>query len=235
MDNNLVENAFIVDIKYKFEFEDGKTKTFDTNVDLTSKEIKSYSKKNFKWTELDFHKCGHCTLNSKDYPFCPAALSISDIVEYFSVHSNYPEAKCTVILPEKNVAVEKPLSEILSSLMGLRLATSRCPFLSELKMMARFHEPFASPFYTVFRSTSAYLLKQYFLFNDGKKPDLNFIGLKHIYETLSISNQRMQDRLNDVSGSKCHPCSMSALSVLTVTMTLLFDEHLAILKELEQS
>ena len=230
----LIENAFQVNIKYLLEFEDKNTKEFETNLDLTSTEVKYYTSEEFSWTKLDFHKCAHCTLSSEKFKHCPAAVSIADIIEYFSKHPDYQEAKCTVIYPEKIVVVEKPVSDILSCLMGLRLATSLCPLLSELKMMARFHEPFASPFYTVYRATSMYLLKEYFISQDSKKNDFSFKGLKELYNKLSISNLRMQERLKGFPGHKCQPCSMNLLSVLTVTMTLLLDEHLSVLKELSQ-
>jgi hypothetical protein len=154
-------------------------------------------------------------------------------VEYFSNNPAPEHARCTVILPEKKLVAEKPLQDILSCLMGLRMATSLCPYLSKLKLMARFHDPFVTPFCTVYRATSTYLLRQYFRKKEGKEPDWELKGLIALYENLGRVNQHIAERLKETRGMECAPCSMTVLSVFTVSMTLLFDEYLQVLRQLD--
>lgn len=235
MDNSLVEDPSLVDVKYVFDFKKGASKSFDTHVDLMSNTPVLYTKGNPVWGELDFHKCPHCPLSSGEHKYCPGALSIADIVEYFSSNPiNNEEVKCTVILPDKYIVGEKHIYESISSLIGLRFATSLCPILREFKLMVRFHEPFSSPFYTVYRATSTFLLKQYFKKTDGQTPDWTLKGLKEFYEKLGVINCKMGERLKDTGAKHCAPCSI-VLNVFTITMTLLFDEHLDILKELDRT
>lgn len=234
MDNSLVEDASLVDVKYIFDFKKGNSKSFETRVDLMSDRPIQYTQDNPPWSELDFHKCPHCPLSSRDHKYCPAALSITDIVEYFSTHLKNEDAKCTVILPDRYVVSEKHIYESISSLIGLRFATSLCPLLREFKLMVRFHEPFSSPFYTVYRATSTFLLKQYFKQTDGQTPDWGLKSLKDFYEKLGVINLKIRNRLKETGSSHCDPCSI-VLNVFTLTMTLLFNEHLDILKELDRT
>ena len=235
MDNSLVEDASIVDVKYIFDFKNGDSKSFSIHADLLSKTPVLYTKDPPAWTELNFHKCPHCPLSHEKDRYCPAALSITDIVEYFSRNPKDEESKCTVVLPDKYIVGEKHIYESISSLLGLRFATSQCPILQEFRLMVRFHEPFTSPFYTVYRATSMYLLKQYFKKSNGESPDWELKGLKDFYEMIAVTNRKMGERLKETGSKHCAPCSMTVLNVLTLAMTLLIDEHLEILKELDRS
>lgn len=232
MDNSLVEDASLIDIKYLFDFKKGDSRSFDTHVDLMSKTPVPYTQDNPAWAELDSQKCPHCPLSSREYKYCPAALSITDIVEYFSANPRNEKTQCTVIFPDKYIVVEKPIYESISSLIGLRFATSFCPILREFRLMVRFHDPFSSPIHTVYRATSTYLLKQYFKQTNGQTPDWGLKSLKEFYEKLAVINRKMGDRLKKTGSSHCDPCSV-VLNVFTLAMTLLFDEHVEILKELD--
>ena len=235
MDNSLVQDPSLVEVRYIFEFKNGDHKSFDTRVDLLSRNQVLYSQASPSWCDLEFHKCPHCPLSSAENKSCPAALSIADIVEYFSENPKNEEGKCTVILPDKKVVGEKHIYESVSSLIGLRCATSLCPVLREFKLMARFHEPFTNPFYTVYRATNMYLLRQFFKQKQGIAPDWELRGLKTFYEQIAVTNMKIGERLKETGSRHCAPCSMMILNVFTLTMTLLFDEHLDILRELDRS
>lgn len=72
------------------------------------------------------------------------------------------------------------LQEGLQGIFGLIMATSGCPHMDFLKPMARFHMPFSSSIETMVRTTSLYLLKQYFNLKDGKPADFLLKGLEAI-------------------------------------------------------
>ncbi len=234
VDEGLVDAPFSVRADYTFEFVDGTTVTFPVQADLTSNTMETHSPNRPSWVALDCRKCEHCPLSKKESPECPAALSVVDVVEYFSKNFTQKLSKCVVTLPGKSVTTHKNLRESLSSLIGLRLGASLCPYLSQFKPMARFHEPFSTPYETVYRSTSMYLLKQYFQYKEGKPADWDMKGLKTLYEQVSLVNLRLSERLKSAEGFECQPCSMDVLSVFTLSMTLLLEEHLKILRELCQ-
>ena len=68
--------------------------------------------------------------------------------------------------------------------------------MSFFKPMARFHLPFSTIEETVFRSTSVYLLRQYFEYKSGKTPDLHLTKLDEHYKKVQQVNKGMLDRIN---------------------------------------
>jgi len=116
--------------------------------------------------------------------------------------------------------------------MGLRMATSLCPFLSRFKPMARFHEPFSKPFYTVYRATSFYLLEQYFRGRESSQEAVDFKGLQEFYENINIVNARMAERLNAAEIMDATQNSIAILSVFSASLTDLFDDYLEALEGL---
>ena len=60
----------------------------------------------------------------------------------------------TVTQAERTVYAETSAQQAMSSVLGLIMATSGCPWTDHLRPMARFHLPFASEAETVYRSVS---------------------------------------------------------------------------------
>lgn len=225
----LVNHPFRINVAYEFAFENGLKSSFSVDSDLLAKDQDTYTSDAPEWTALKNHQCQNCPLSPDQSAGCPAAISIADIVSFFSRESAPGETvNCTVKMPGKTVTANKKTQEALASLVGLRMASSKCPHLSPMRLMARFHEPFSNPFVTVFRSTSSYLLQQYLLARKGETPDWELGGLKSRYENLSIINRQIAKRLKDPGCG----ASIQVLSLFSVTMTLLLEEHLDILKEL---
>jgi hypothetical protein len=83
--------------------------------------------------------------------------------------------------------------------MGLIMATSSCPILSQLKGLARYHLPFATMEETLFRTVGSYLLKQYFEFQNGFTADLDLKGLDEQYRELSRVNRSFIMRIRAAS------------------------------------
>jgi len=93
------------------------------------------------------------------------------------------------------------LEEGLRSLMGLIMATSDCPILGKLKPNAQNHLPFASQEEFITRSASQFLLRQYFLYREGHRPDWDFQGLIRINQQLQLLNQAFWQRIHSACES----------------------------------
>ena len=81
----------------------------------------------------------------------PAVESLKELVSFDTVG-------VTVTQAERTVHAETSAQQALSSVLGLIMATSGCPWTDRLRPMARFHLPFASEAETVYRSVCMFLL-----------------------------------------------------------------------------
>ena len=235
MDESLVEDAHRVKVRYEYKFDDGSGVEFQVDADLMSSVQEEYSDHRYEWAELEFQKCDHCPLSSTEHKYCPAALSLTDIVEYFGTHPHHQQARCTVHVPGRTIRVTKGIQEAVAALIGLRLASSKCPILSQLKPMARFHEPFSYPYYTVYRATSMYLLGQFFNKRKGETPDWDLDKLTELYDAIGLVNMNISERLKAAKQLQNSPVSLMIFSVYSLSMTLLFEEHIEVLQGLFES
>ena len=121
---------------------------------------------------------------------------------------------------------------VLSSLLGLILALSDCPVTAFLKPMARFHLPFASEEETLFRSVSAYLLRQYFQRLRGAPVDLDLSGLAARYRALEVVNQSLAERLRAASSRDATINAITLLDIFTKVLPVSIDRSLAQLEHL---
>ena len=103
------------------------------------------------WTRLDVSKCSNCPLDTGTHPHCPAAVRLIDIIDFFRDSISWEEADITVETNARTYTKRTSLQQGISSLMGLRMATSDCPILNKLRSMARFHLPFSDPEETPYR------------------------------------------------------------------------------------
>jgi hypothetical protein len=148
------------------------------------------------WAKLSFQKCSNCPLREEDSPSCPAALTLSEVVESFADIFSYERVSARVTVPERVYEnVDVSVQEALSSLLGVYMVTSGCPVLAKLRPMVRFHLPFASELETVTRTTSMYLLAQYLVAQDGGTPDWSLEGLSKNYEETTKVNRAFAQRL----------------------------------------
>lgn len=83
-------------------------------------------------------------------------------------------------------------------MLGLKMAMSSCPLLSELKPMAVHHLPFATTDEFIMRSVSHYLLQQYFHKRSGSQPDWELKGLVERNQRLQLVNQALWQRIHSV-------------------------------------
>lgn len=151
-----------------------------------------------KWTRLEHCQCANCPLKPETSPYCPAAVEMLPVVDAFQDKDAYQPVEVRVVDEHRHYEKETTLEEALRSLLGLKMATSGCPVLSELKSMAVHHLPFASSDEFIMRSVSHYLLQQYFEMRHGKDADWELKGLVERNKRLQLVNQALWQRIHSV-------------------------------------
>lgn len=183
-------------IEYIFHQQDGSTKSFEINLDkdlnLQLNESLSYP----TWCELYFYKCPTCTLDAAEQEFCPAAMAVYEIFDFFEAIHSYDMVDVEVIMPQRSYRKNVSIQKAISSIVGLVMASSSCPILSRLKPFVKLHLPFASLEETVTRILSFYLLAQYYKKRiEDREPDWNLEGLKKIYDEVGVVNKSFFQRI----------------------------------------
>jgi hypothetical protein len=207
--------------------EDGQLETFDIKLDPATLESLSESRDVLPdWVRLEFHQCGNCPLSSDQDSICPAAENMVRIVERFADLLSHDQAVVVVTTEDRTVSSSTSVQRGVCSVMGLLMATSRCPMTTFFKPMARFHLPFASTAETIWRATSAYLMAQYFKLQDGKPPDFLFKGLSEFYHNIQIVNLAFSKRLRAACSHDSMVNAIILLDMFAKSMPLAIDESL---------
>lgn len=181
---------------YKLLFPDDKLIEFPIVIDkLSCTSIPQSEITPQSWTSLDYQQCSNCTLNKSSSPFCPVAVNLMPVLNLCSSVASYQTVKLEVLTAERTISGDTTMQRALSSILGLIMATSPCPHTEYLKPMAHFHLPLASEEETIYRSTSMYLLAQYFRRKDGLDFSLELDHLTAIYQNLQIINKALAKRL----------------------------------------
>jgi hypothetical protein len=217
-------------IRYGFDLPDGSKKHIDLRFDP----------KNFRltnevpaeppfWTELKFSQCANCPLNSEEHPHCPSALHMAPAVELLKELVSFDTVGVTVTQSERTVHAETSAQQALSSVLGLIMASSGCPWTDRLRPMARFHLPFASEAETVYRSVCMFLLARYLKSADDSS---GFAQLEDLYENLHIVNRDMSRRLGAATRTDPARNAMALLDSYTTLLPAALESQLTELKPL---
>ena len=224
------QNPFLFD--YKFQFEDGYTKNYHVALDpktlsLIPDELRSQPQ---DWTRLKYHQCSNCPLEVDTHPYCPIAVNIMDLVETFKDVLSYHN--CTVVCETEDRTYSKKTSimEGLSTIFGVIMATSNCPIMDFLKPMARFHLPFSSVEETTARTTSMYLLSQYFKSKDRNHIEIDFKTLENHYGQVKLINEGIIKRISSVSKQDADKNAIVTLHSLSLFMSMEIDYSLSTLE-----
>ncbi len=214
-------------ILYEFRFEDGTNKSFKILLDpKTIIIIRPDVKNKPDWTRLEYRKCTCCPLNENDNPFCPIAVNIAELVQEFTHSPSFDKCVVRCTTPERTYIKKASIQEGLFSIFGIIMATSNCPVMNFFRPMARFHLPFATIQETVFRSTSIYLLGQYFEYKRGNIPDLDLRNLDKHYERVQAVNQGILDKINVVTRQDADKNAIIILNALAQMLTVEIDDSL---------
>jgi hypothetical protein len=216
-------------VEYTFTLDDGTIHRFAVDIGRSFDPAEN-SKEHPFWTKLDFNRCSNCPLSSKDFLYCPVALDVQEIAIRFKKILSSQNALVDVQTAERIYSKRCDVQTGLRSLLGLVMASSACPILSKLKGLAYYHLPFANQEETLFRTTSAYLLKQFLLFKEGKIPDLDLLGLDQLYQQLLTVNKCFKTRMDAVSEQDANMNALASLFYLSMGVAFSLEDGLKELK-----
>ena len=216
-----------IKIRYYFTLPEGVREAFELQLDAQKIELSiDFPDDMPPWTKLDFHQCPHCPLQPTVHSHCPLAANLVAIVERFEGLLSYKKIEVDVMMEERFITRDVSVQRGISSLMGLLMATSSCPYMAFLKPMARFHLPFANTEETVYRATSMYLVAQYFLHKEGRHADLDLTGLREIYRNIEIVNVAVAKRLRAATETDSAVNAIILLDIFTKAMPVVIEESL---------
>jgi hypothetical protein len=190
-------------IGYRIFKDGGELLSFDVEIDNQnhSKQPPLIASDNENWARLGNHQCEHCPLSPTQESHCPIALRIAWVTDQVQHAISTEVVDCKVETPERVFSSRLPLQTAIYSLLGLLMATSGCPHMDFLKPMARYHLPFSTAEETIVRTSSLYLLTQYFKEGSGGEPDYKLAGLENLYEQVSKVNLGIIERIRSRSAS----------------------------------
>jgi hypothetical protein len=223
----------IINIQYAFKLYKQRLEVIDLQLDPQTLDLLNRPGGHLPfWTQLDFHQCSHCPLDPLKYPVCPVAATLVDIVNRFENVMSYDEIDLEVTTTARHVFQRTTAQRGISSMLGILFPSSGCPHTVFFKPMVRFHLPLATEEETIFRASSMFLLAQYYLREKETAGELNFNGLKQIYENINLVNMNVAERLRNASCTESSVNAIVLLDVFAYTMPLLIEEQLDELRHL---
>ena len=206
----LTMDQYIID--YEFLYKNGSRKNFRLALDPNTVTLLNFGQSERpSWARLTYTQCICCPLLESDQPYCPIAVNISELVEHFKEMVSYEVCEVRCIKPERTYLKETSIQTGLYSILGIVMATSNCPVMDFYKPLARFHLPFSTLEETIFRMAASYLLKQYFEYKNGQKPDLD---MRHMIDTLKKVEQVNAGILKRIKRIAVEDAQNNALIVL---------------------
>jgi hypothetical protein len=217
-----------LNFKYSFKLADKSEENFDFIVNAeTLRLVIDTPKDPPSWIDLEYHQCPNCTLDRKTTVHCPLAVNIAPVVKRFSRVLSYENVHVKAIENNRITSQETSAQMGVSSLIGLLIATSGCPFTDFLKPMVRFHLPFATEEETLWRATSTYLLAKYYLKNKGYNPEIELKGLSEIYENIGLVNVAIINRLQAATEKDSTLNALVVLDIFASSLSLEVEEFWA--------
>jgi hypothetical protein len=217
-------------IRYRFDLPDGSSKTLDFAFGASDFRLQMTTAVDAPfWTELGFSRCANCPLEELKNIHCPAALQMAPAVEPLKALVSFDTVGVTVTTPERSTYAETSAQQAMSSVLGLIMATSGCPWTDHLRPMARFHLPFASDAETLYRSISMFLLAREI--SGGETQD-GFAALKDLYKNLHVVNRDMSRRLGAATRTDPARNALALLDSYTTLLPAALDGSFADLKPL---
>jgi hypothetical protein len=217
---------------YQFQFDDGYIKTYHIALDPKTLSLipDTHRYQAPDWTRLKYHQCSNCPLEIDSHPYCPIAVNIMELVETFKNVLSYHN--CTVMCETDDRTYSKKTSimEGLSTIFGVIMATSNCPIMDFLKPMARFHLPFSSVEETTARTTSMFLLGQYFKSKDKNNIKIDFKTLENHYGQVKLVNEGIIKRISNVSNQDADKNAIVTLHSLSLFLSMEIDYSLSTLE-----
>ena len=210
---------------YRFNFPSGRQKIFNIYLDPDSLSVmRIQSAKHPEWAKLNTFKCPNCPLESASHRYCPLALNLVDIVDFFKNINSFDRAEITVETKDRSFTKKTDVQGGLSSIMGILMAASGCPILGKLKSMVRFHLPFATIDETEVRTISIYLLSQYVQGKKGLEPDWTLEKLKKIYADIEKVNLNIASKISELEKQDANVNSVVLLNNFAAAVNIYLDD-----------
>ncbi|MDJ0782497.1 MAG: hypothetical protein QNJ22_11030 [Desulfosarcinaceae bacterium] len=184
------------------------------------------------WTRLSKEQCACCPLAETDHPHCPVAVNLQDLVTAFKDRVSFDDCIVRCVTPQRTYLKNTAVMDGLASIFGIVMATSGCPIMDFLKPMARFHLPFASIEETTMRSTSMFLLRQYFSHRDDPTRCFNFEPLENHYSRVQEVNEGLLARINSLGHNDADKNALVTLHSLSQFLSIEIDYSLEALADL---
>lgn len=182
------------------------------------------------WTELEVSKCSNCPIKGEVY--CPAAVNIHDMVSRTNKNISHEEVKVVVQTKDRSYVKKTDLQSALFSLMGIVLATSRCPHFAFLRPMAIFHLPFSNIEDTLVRTIGFYLTNKYFKNLEGQADDkIEIKGLKELYDQLEAVNRGLGQRINQATKGDANKNAIVTLNLFAQMFDMASRQDFSIIKK----
>lgn len=115
-----------------------------------------------EWARLENCQCTNCPYSNAERKYCPVALTIGEILFAVDDGVSTDVVLCEVSTSVREYRCSLPYQKAISSLIGLRMATSGCSKFAFLKPMARMHLPFATLEETIVRNSAFFLFGGFF-------------------------------------------------------------------------
>ena len=209
---------------YQIELEDGQCTRFNIQLDpVTLTMLPSSPEPYPPWTQLSYKQCQCCPLSPQTTLYCPIAVNITELVDRFKDILSHKD--CTVVCETMDRTYSKKTSAMdgLTSVFGIVMATSNCPVMNFLKPMARFHLPFSSVEETTARSTSLFLLGQYFEYKKGKVKTFDFDQLEKSYVRVQLVNEGLLERIQSLGNQDADKNAIITLHSLSQFLSMEMD------------
>ncbi len=89
-------------IVYRFTFEDGTRKVFTVNLYTESLNVVPPDHQTRpEWAKLANYRCHHCQLDENVVRYCPIAVNISDVVDFFKFYTSHDKVEVLVVTEER--------------------------------------------------------------------------------------------------------------------------------------
>ena len=189
----------VIRLLYRFRFDNGTSQDFEMLLDGWTAELRNAQPSEAPdWTSLSYYQGEHCPL-SASHKHCPVAVNLAGLIDAFQQFSSYEKCTVEVETHERTYSKRTTVQKGLSALIGITMVTSNCPIMDQLRPMVRFHLPFATPSETIYRAVTMYLLSQFFVMRQGRRPDWELTRLKEIYKAVNLVNKWMTIRISNAS------------------------------------
>ncbi|MDF1582835.1 MAG: hypothetical protein RQ733_10465 [Methyloprofundus sp.] len=219
-------NDAFLDYSYQFNFPDKTSSELQLKINLQTTTLQSDETTAPYWTALEFNQCPNCPFNKEQHANCPVAQNLIPLLDLSGALISYEAVNVIIKTPERIISADTSIQRAISALLGLIMATSPCPHTEFLKPMARFHLPLASEEETIYRTTSMYLLAQYFRSKAGFDYEIGFEGLTAVYSNLKIINRALASRFRAASEQDATVNAIILLDLLSQAVAWSIEDQL---------